>query len=272
MKIAVILPAAGVGRRFGAANKLEVDLAGKPVFLRAVELFRNRPRGGAEVGQIILAVHPEQLDDFKFRWGDKLGFLGVTLIAGGMKERWETVAKALEVVESDCTHIAVHDAARPLATDKLISRLFEEAAHCDAVIPALPVRNTLKRVKEEDESYRGNDPLDAILGSDAPDVRRVVETIDRGGLFEVQTPQVFEVKLLRRAYAAIQQGGEVRVTDDAALVEALGQPVRVVEGEATNIKITLPADLELALALAEKREAATASELAKKRLFADEED
>ncbi len=279
LNISVILPAAGAGSRFtrGQAgmgpSKVEMVLANKPVFLHAVDLFVKR----SDVGRVIVAVSPQQLDDFRFRWGDKLGFLGVKVVAGGEKERWETVANALEAVDEDATHIAVHDAARPLVTDKLIDRVFEAAAKYPAVIPGCDVGATLKRAAEDDAAGDEVDPLDAILGSPVDSgaaVRKVVETVDRRGLVAVQTPQVFEAGLLRRAYQQIADGklATEGITDDAQLIEALGETVRIVEGESTNIKITYPEDAELAEALLGKRGESQAAELAKKRLFGDEDD
>ncbi len=279
MNVSVILPAAGSGTRFvqGAKNpapsKVESDLVGKPAFLHAVELFVRRN----DVGRVILAVSPSGLDDFLFRWGDKLGFLGVTVVAGGETERWQTVARALDAVDDDATHVAVHDAARPLTSEALIDRVFLAASRFDAVIPGCDVGSTLKRVEDADTQPDEADPLDAILGSAGRDeviTRRVVQTVDRRGLVEVQTPQVFEVGLLRRAYQRITDGkvDPKSITDDAQLIEALGESVHVVEGESTNLKITYPSDAELAEALLLKRAKSQAGQLAKKRLFADDDD
>jgi 2-C-methyl-D-erythritol 4-phosphate cytidylyltransferase len=296
MKIAVIIPAAGLSRRFqepttGAhltpgveslkprdsarhvgKNKIERDLCGKPVFLRSVELFLKRPA----VAQVLLAVNPDALDDFRFRWGDKLAFHGVTLIPGGRAERWETVLQALAQVEPDCTHAAIHDAARPLASAKLIDRLFAAAEKFPAVIPGVPVSATLKRVADSASPPDDADPLDAILGSAGKPVvryQRVIETVPRRDLIEVQTPQIFELELLRRAYAQITTGkvAAAGITDDAGLVESLGETVTVVEGETTNFKITRPEDFDLAQAYVGAIEKTQAAALAKKRLFADEE-
>lgn len=282
MKIAVIIPAAGAGTRFGDApetgaatsggpSKIEIDLAGRPVFMRSIELFLNRH----EVGQIILAVNPDAIDDFKFRWGDKLGFHGVKVIPGGTVERWETVSKALDTIDDNCTHVAVHDAARPLATSKLIDDLLDAAAKHNAVVPGLPVSATLRRVANDESGAAEEDPLDAILGSAGKpsySVRRAVEPVDRTNVVEIQTPQFFEIDLLRRAYAQIGSIDTSSITDDAGLVESLGESVFVIDGESTNLKITHPADAELAQALIEKRESKSKVDLAKKRLFADDDD
>ena len=278
MKISVILPAAGFGNRFAdgqianARRKIELDLAGKPVFLRAVELFINRDN----VEQVILAVPPDTLDTFKLRWGDKIGFLGVVVVSGGAAGRWETVLRALDAVDESCTHVAIHDAVRPLTSPAMIDRVFAVAERFDAVIPAVAVPGTLKRVEQEPGSTQATapDPLDGILsGAGKPKVARVIETVDREGVVEAQTPQVFEIGLLRRAYHRIAGSGiqQSSITDDASLVESLGQTVRVVEGETTNLKITHPADADLAAAIIENRQAATARELGEKRLFVDDD-
>jgi 2-C-methyl-D-erythritol 4-phosphate cytidylyltransferase len=300
MNVSVILPAAGSGKRFargaghaigtsggetseGVASggktsgvgpsKVEMELAGKPVFLHAVELFIRRN----DVGRVIVAVAPDKIDDFRFRWGDKLGFLGVKVVAGGETERWQTVSNALQAVDDDATHIAVHDAARPLASTAMIDRVFEAASRFPAVIPACDVGATLKRAEIDDTAQAEADPLDAILGKadkDELQIRRVVQTVDRRGLVAVQTPQVFEAGLLRRAYQQIADGqlDPEGITDDAQLIEALGEPVRIVEGDTANLKITYPGDAELAEALLSRRGASQAAELAKKRLFAADDD
>ena len=272
MKIAVILPAAGSGRRFGQRPKIEQDLAGRPVFLRAVELFVNHP--GVE--QVLIAVNPKTCDQFKFKWGDKLAFHGVKLVEGGTKDRWETVLKTLNQIPPAATHVAVHDAARPLASSKLIQAVFEAAARYHAVIPGLPINGTLKRVEADPHAAGQADRLDDILGKAAKTAaaQRVVETINRRDLVEVQTPQIFQCDLLKRAYAQIAEGkvNTNMITDDASLVEALGEPVHVVEGEMTNLKIPRPDDLTLAEAVYLATHRNEAQLLARKRLFGDEDD
>lgn len=282
MKLSVILPAAGSGKRFGntsegnaAQSKVEVRLSGRPVFMHAVDLFQHRD----DVSQIIIAVDPESLDRFHLSYGDQLGFLGVSLIAGGTVDRWQTVQKALRLVDEDATHVVVHDAARPLTGKAIIDRLVQAAGRHDAVVPVIPVDATLKRVGPEivPEVDREADPLDAILDSAGrPEVAvcPVLETIDRTGVVEVQTPQIFSRELIVRAYARIEGKpvDEVTATDDAGLVELIGAPVATVAGELTNLKITRPDDLRLAEAIV----AATARERVAgegwRRLFADDEE
>ncbi|QQE12305.1 2-C-methyl-D-erythritol 4-phosphate cytidylyltransferase [Planctomycetota bacterium] len=279
MKIAVIIPAAGIGKRFSVntegPSKIEMELAGKPVFLRAIELFMHHH----DVRQIILAVNPDRVEEFKLRWGDKLGFMGVKVVPGGKKERWETVQKALEAVDASVTHVAVHDAARPLASGEMIERVFTASERHNAVIPGVAVNATLKKVEDAGSEIGGVDDVlaDAILGTagkvETP-IKKVVQTIDRSNMIEVQTPQVIEINLIKQAYSQISQGklDGHGITDDASLIEAMNHDVHVVEGESTNFKITRTEDAEIAIALLEKREKAVASDLAKKRLFADDDD
>lgn len=278
MKVSVILPAAGVGKRFQGdesikGSKVEVSLAGRPVFQRTIELFAKQP----DVIEILLAVNPDGIDDFRFRWSDKLNFHGVRLIEGGSKERWETVQIALAAISDEATHVAVHDVVRPLATRKLISAVFDAAAKHAAVIPALPVNNTLKRVAPAELDTEDDDPIARVLGGESSaeaEMSRVIETVDRSNLVEVQTPQVFERSLLERAYQQIVEGkvDSANITDDAGLVEALGETVYTVPGEVTNLKITRPGDFHLAKAIVGKMEKTDQVELARRRLFGDDDD
>lgn len=242
IRVSVIIPAAGSSRRYGM-DKLGQDLGGRALLLRTVELFTKRD----EVRSIVVAGPPDDLDGFRDRFGAQLGFHGVQIVAGGRVERWETVRNALAVVPEDTTHVAVHDAARPGASDELIGRVFEAAKVHPAVIPGLAVADTLKRVSEETVRAEAEDAVaDLILGEAAEAAtskgRFVQGTVDRTNLVAVQTPQIFEIGLLRRAYAQPDLSG---ATDDAGLVERLGEKVLVVDGEFRNLKITVPDDLSL---------------------------
>lgn len=288
MNISVILPAAGLGSRFAvgerkAGSKIEFELAFKPVFLRTIGLFVDRP----EVGQIILAVHPDRLDDFAFRWADQLGFQGaglpggVKLIAGGAAERWETVKLALGAVDERATHIAVHDAARPCASGAMIERVFAAAQRYGAAVPGLAMGDTVKKVLgvgvrglgAGDEAEQ--DPLDEIFGGqkrEMGEVRKISETVDRAGLYRVQTPQVFERGLITEAYCQLDADNAAGVTDDASVAERAGHDVYIVEGDPLNLKLTHSEDAELLEAVLAMREAKAAKASAAKQLFGDDED
>ncbi|MEM6258932.1 MAG: IspD/TarI family cytidylyltransferase [Planctomycetota bacterium] len=273
----VILPAAGLGSRFAvgdkaSASKIEFELRHKPVFLRTIDLFHGR----LDVGQIILAVHQDKLDDFKFRWADQLGFLGVKLIAGGKAERWQTVQIALDHVADDATHIAIHDAARPCVPPEMIDRVFSAAERLDAVVPGLRMSDTVKRAAESENSGdRKADPIDTIFSEEAsgpPIANRITETVPRHDLYRVQTPQVFERGLIASAYAKLSVSHNDGITDDANVAERAGHEVFIVEGDPLNLKLTHPADAELLEAVLGMRDEKDAKASAVKQLFGDDED
>lgn len=148
----------------------------------------------------------------------------VVAVAGG-DTRADSVRAALAAVPADATIVVVHDAARPLASPLLFAAVIAAVrAGADAAVPALAVTDTVKRVEGD----------------------QVIETVPREGLVVVQTPQAFRADALRRAH---QDGTDA--SDDAMLVERSGGVVKIVAGEARNLKITLPADLELAAAMIE---------------------
>jgi 2-C-methyl-D-erythritol 4-phosphate cytidylyltransferase len=215
----VILPAAGKSSRFRDKNykKPFAPLAGRAVWLHVAEKFLNR----GDVKQTILVISPDDREFFDFKFAGNAAILGVDVVAGGA-ERADSVERALARVKSDIEFIAVHDAARPCIVDEWITSVFEAAQKHDAAIPAVPVTATLKRV--------------------GPD-QSIQETVDRAGLWEAQTPQVFRRQLLMEAYA---KRGNFQATDEAQLIERLGKKVHIVPGWSINIKITTREDLRLA--------------------------
>lgn len=244
MNVCVIIPAAGRSARFGESDKLNQDLGGRPLLIRTVELFSKRD----EVQQILVGAPPDQLQAFRERYAATLGFLGATVVQGGRIERWETVRNALVEVAEDATHIAVHDAARPGTSTALLDRIFDAASSRPAVVPGVMLTSTVKRVSENEQCV-SLDEADGIADSILGETGRVMietwcveETINRRGLMEIQTPQIFERDVLLRAYAQDDLSG---VTDDASLVERLGEIVSVVRGEIGNMKVTTPEDLKL---------------------------
>ena len=223
-RTAVIIPAAGAGTRYGGReNKIFRPLAGRPIFLRTLDLFADRP----QVTQMLVTVSRADFSLMRDRYGAELDRLEVELAAGGAT-RSESVANALAQVAEGTELVCVHDAVRPCTAAEHIEAVFAEAVRRGAAILASPVRPTLKRVENG----------------------RIVGTVDREGLWEAQTPQVFGLGVLRAAYAS---GGQA--TDDAALVEMAGHDVGVVAGDAMNIKITTPADLAMAEAILASRAA-----------------
>jgi 2-C-methyl-D-erythritol 4-phosphate cytidylyltransferase len=218
---AVILPAAGQSTRFADAwrKKPFVDLKGRPIWVRAAEAFLNR----TDVVQTLICIAPDDVSWFKEKFVANLAFMNVEIVPGGTS-RVESVQQALARVRPEAEFVAVHDAARPLIVRKWVDAVFTAAQEHDAAIPAVPLTSTIKRV----------------------DRGRLVETVDRRGLWSAQTPQVFRRTLLLEAFAK-RDGFDA--TDEAQLVERIGHAVAVVEGWPMNLKITTKDDLRMAEAL-----------------------
>lgn len=225
--VAAIVCAAGPGKRFGGKRKKQfVDVGGRAVFVRSVELFANRP----DVKQVLLGISEEDEEIVTVKWGANLKFFGVKTFFGG-QERFDTIRTALDLLKDDIELVAVHDACRCCTTEQMVDDVIAAAAQSGAAIPACPVIATLKEAKDG----------------------AVARTVDRAGLFEAQTPQVFETSLLRKAYANLDSLDRAQVTDDAFLVEALGHEVTLVETDSSNIKITRPSDIPIAEAIIKSR-------------------
>jgi len=226
-KVAVIICAAGPASRFGGKRKKQfVDVAGRAVFLRSMELFSNRE----DVKQILLGISQEDEELVSVKWGANLKFFNVKLFFGGDK-RFDTVCKGLALVRDDIELVAVHDAARCCVTAELIDKVITAAAKSGAAIPACPVAATVKQVKDN----------------------VIIKTVDRSGLYEAQTPQVFERSLLKKAYENLKNIDENKISDDSQLVEAMGHKVTIVESDSSNIKITRQSDIPIAEAILKSR-------------------
>jgi len=226
-KVAVLIPAAGASRRYkGKTKKQFVEINGRACFVRTLEMFADRD----DVKQVVMAIAAEDEELFKIKWEAKLAFFGVKVVMGG-KERHDTIEKLLAEVEDDVDLIALHDAVRPCVTSKQIDAVFAAAAETGAALLACPVTATVKKTD--------------------PDMN-ILETVDRSQLWEAQTPQVFKPDIIRRAYAQKDKVKE-NITDDAQLVEALGEPVKIVESSSGNIKITTGVDIAIAGAILSAR-------------------
>lgn len=241
MKVGVIIPAAGSSSRYGKRDKLAEDLGGRPLLLRTVEFFTKRE----EVRDIVVAAPVDSFDEFQDRFGPALSFHGVKIVKGGFT-RCDSVANALVSIDDSLDRIAVHDAARPALFDSLFDQLLLASKKYAAVAPALPLYGTIKRTCVEAETIGDEDAIaDAILGTGTQakvDAFKVVETVDRTSLWELQTPQFFTPSLLSDAY---KQSELQECTDDAQVVEKLGESVYLIEGDSRNIKVTTPSDYKL---------------------------
>ena len=213
--------------RFGGGRKKPfIEVAGRAAFVRSIDFFANRD----DIKQIILAISPDDEEMVKLKWGANLSFSGTKLCYGGT-ERFETVAKALEMVRDDIELIAVHDAVRCCLQEDWVDEVIAQAAKTGAAILACPVVATVKKVVDG----------------------KITETVDRTGLYEAQTPQVFDAALLREAYGRLGKIDKNTISDDAALVEAMGKEVAIVETDHSNIKITRKSDVPIAEAIIKSR-------------------
>jgi 2-C-methyl-D-erythritol 4-phosphate cytidylyltransferase len=233
MKWIAIIPAAGMGTRMGATtapakkkgrpSKQFVEIGGVPVLLHTLRQFGSLP----QVSEILVAVRVGEAEQFKPRL-EKEPFARRVRFTEGGENRQQSVANALDQVKAAPEDIVlVHDAVRPFIDAELIGRVVEAAQKSGAAIAGVPAVDTIKLV---DRTAEG-----AIVDS----------TIPRERVVMVQTPQGFKYSVLRQAFNEALNDGFTG-TDEASLVERAGHPVTVVMGSPRNIKITTPADLELA--------------------------
>ena len=228
MKVTVIIPAAGLGTRMapagkGMPSKQFFELNGTPVVIHTLRVFaRNR-----QVSQIVVALRKNEMDHFRRQLEKEKLSAKVEMVEGGDR-RQESVANALARLKAAADDIVlVHDAVRPFVDDEIIANVIQEVEKHGAAIAGLPAVDTIKQVERAAEG--------AIITS----------TIPRERIVQAQTPQGFRYELIKRAFDSAAADGFTG-TDEASLVERLGESVWVVMGSPRNIKITTPADMELA--------------------------
>ena len=226
MSVYAIVLAAGAGKRMGTETpKQFLDLGGRPVLAWTLLAFEQ----AGCIDRVVLVVGQDEVDDCRDQFGSDAFSKVMDVVVGGA-ERQGSVACGLAVVGEDVEVVAVHDGARAFVIPEDIAAVVAAAAERGAAVLGTPVTDTVKRV----------------------DGDLVVETLDRSTLRVVQTPQAFRVDVMRRAHQAAAETGFLG-TDDAALVERLGEPVVIVPGRADNVKITSPDDLDTGLYILEKR-------------------
>ncbi|HXX17536.1 MAG TPA: 2-C-methyl-D-erythritol 4-phosphate cytidylyltransferase [Candidatus Eremiobacteraceae bacterium] len=224
--IAAILPAAGLGTRMGhEMPKQFLELDGVPIVILSLRRVAACPL----ITHIVVATRAEVLERLDARIREE-NFKQPVLVVKGASSRQGSVSQALKHIPEDTELVVVHDAVRPLVTVEQITRVIEEARRCHAAILAIPAMDTVKEVK------RASLPQDVAL---------ITATIPRERVVLAQTPQVFETQLLKQAFADAEADG-VNASDEAGLIEKLGHEVHVVQGSERNIKITKPADMDLA--------------------------
>ncbi|HXF52316.1 MAG TPA: 2-C-methyl-D-erythritol 4-phosphate cytidylyltransferase [Dehalococcoidia bacterium] len=220
--VGAVIVAAGRSQRMGGVDKLFAPLAGRPLLAHTLQALHDTPC----IDRVVVAANERNIEAIG-QLVRASGFARVAAVVPGGARRQDSVRAGLEAL-AGVELVAVHDGARPLVTPDLVARVVEAARAAGAAVCAIPVRDTVKEV----------------------DQAEVVRTLDRGRLWLAQTPQAFRFDLLLEAHRAFD--GEA--TDDAAMVEALGHPVRVVEGDPHNVKVTTPEDLRLLESLIRLRE------------------
>ena len=228
--LTAIIVAAGTSQRMGF-DKLFADLGNRPVVAHSVAAFQTCP----SVGSIVLVTRPEKKAVFQ-ELARSEGWTKLHAILSGGEQRHLSVWNGLQTLVDDGSgtsdadaeafkhFVAVHDGARPLVTSDMIERCLDLAQQVGAACCAAPVSDTLKRADAQ---------------------RHISASVDRTNLWAMQTPQIFSLPLLRRAYKEVIDAGQI-VTDETSAMEGIGQPVALLNSGDFNLKITYPQDLELA--------------------------
>ena len=211
----IIIVAGGKGLRMGGdIPKQFLPIGGKPVLMRTIERFREYSKDIC-----VILVLPKAQQEYWHALCEEYGFHEECLIADGGETRFHSVKNGLQLIPDDCEGtVGVHDGVRPFPSTDVIRKCYETAKTAKAVIPVIPVVETLRHVEEKRNVQRSEYRL-------------------------VQTPQVFDIQLLKRAN---RQEYKEQFTDDASVVESIGQDVTMVEGNRENIKITTPFDIKIA--------------------------
>ena len=217
-RTAAIIVAAGSSRRMKGIDKLLEPLGGRPVVAHSLDAFARHP-GIDEIVVVVSESNREAIAEL----ADSVAGGRTAVVLGGRRRR-DSVLNGLQALTAACEYVVVHDAARPFVDAAMIDAAVAGAREVGAALCAIPVSDTVKRAEPSG---------------------RVSSTVTREGLWLAQTPQAFRRDLLLRAHETI----DLDVTDDAALIELLGEPVKLVMGSRRNIKVTLPEDLALAEAL-----------------------
>lgn len=220
----VLLAAAGQGKRMQSqVNKVFLELAGQPVIKYSLDIFEKLP----DIEEIIIVAHPQEVSIMERDIVEHFNYRKVKRVVPGGLERQDSVWAGLKALDESLNLVAVHDGARPLVSTEVVLRVIETARVADAACPGIPSKDTLKEV--------GPDGM-------------VTATMDRSRLYQIQTPQVFRASRLKEAYREAFARGFMG-TDDAVIYEKFCGPVRVVNGDYRNLKITTVDDMHMARGL-----------------------
>lgn len=221
-KCTAIVLAAGQGKRMGTkVQKQYLEIDGKPVLYYSLHAFEQ----SEIIDEIILVVAENQSEYCKDEIVSKYGISKVKKIVQGGAERYHSVWNGLQEVDDE-GYVFIHDGARPFVDEEILTRAYKDVQKCKACVIGMPVKDTIKLADRDGF---------------------VNETPERSLLWMIQTPQVFESGLVKKAYALLMEQKSIQVTDDAMVVEQmLGHKVKLTEGSYENIKITTPEDLDIA--------------------------
>lgn len=231
IRIGAIVLAGGKGTRMNSqVQKQYLKLAGKPLILHSLEVFER-----SQVDTIVLVVGQGERQRVELEILGANRFVKLSAVTEGGRERYHSVYAGLQALQG-CDYVLIHDGARPLVTEEIISRAVQGALNYQACVVGMPVKDTIKKADQEGFA---------------------VESLDRRCLWQIQTPQAFSYSLIRTAYDWIMEKEERQagITDDAMAVESYGGcRVKLVEGSYENLKVTTPEDMVIAEALLMSRD------------------
>ena len=223
--VSAIVLAGGSGSRMKSDKaKQFIEIDGKPLIYYALKVFE-----ASIVDEIILVTRQQDINTMREEVIKKYSFNKVRKIVAGGKERYDSVENGLRACDKRNSIIMIHDGARPFVTNAMILSSISEVRRCKACTVGVPVKDTIKVVDEEGYG---------------------VETPDRSSLYQIQTPQTFDRRLLEEAYSRLRSDENKNITDDTMIVEKyMDQRVKIIEGSYENIKVTTPEDMKIAEAL-----------------------
>lgn len=226
-KCSAIVLAAGVGRRMKSDTpKQFMLLEGKPLLYYSLKTFQE-----SFIEDIILVTGSNEIEFCKHEIIEKYGFHKVKAVVPGGKERYHSVYEGLKAT-GDCEYVYIHDGARPFVDNEMLKKAYEAVEQVGACVVGVKAKDTVK-----------------IADKDG----MVAQTPNRDKVWQVQTPQVFRYKAIKEAHEVVMKKNDIAITDDAMVYErAFGKPIKLVEGNYENIKITTPEDMEVAKAFLKK--------------------
>jgi 2-C-methyl-D-erythritol 4-phosphate cytidylyltransferase len=221
-RVTAVIPAAGSGMRMGLKEEKQyLEIGGMPLLVHTLRVFQECHL----VDSIIIVVPEKDVDYCIHQVVPRYQLSKVCKVIGGGERRQDSVRNGIEAVADSCRWVLIHDGVRPFVSIELIEKVIKAARRYRAVITGLPVTETIKRVDSK---------------------ANVLKTIERKGLWRIQTPQIFSREDIHLAHKEALKRAWTDATDDSLLVEKMGIPVKIIEGQERNIKITTPYDLQVA--------------------------